>query len=98
MNRNMMMVFVDGDHASDVEQLLERCDAPGYSEIPSVLGKGESGRKRGSRAFPGSSTLFLVALDDHCTDLFTGELRKLQAAGGAHEGLKVYMTAMEELI
>lgn len=98
MKRTMLMIFVDADHASDVEALLDDHCVPGYSAIPAVLGRGESGRKLGSRAFPGSSTLYLVGLDEHCRDPLLEDLKGLQRAGGRHEGLKVYATMAEELI
>lgn len=98
MKRTMLIIFVDADHAADVEDLLEAYRVPGYSEIPAVLGKGESGRKLGSRAFPGSSTMYLVGVDDRCRAPLIGELERLQRLGGRHEGLKVYATQAEEVI
>ena len=62
----MIMMFVDADHAADVERLFEECDVTGYSEIANVSGKGTTGKKLGNRAFPGSSTLYVAALDDEC--------------------------------
>ena len=98
MKRTMLMIFVDADHAADVEELLDAHQVPGYSEIPAVRGKGQSGRKLGSRAFPGSSTLYLVGVDDACRDPLIKDLERLQRTGGRHEGLKVYATHAEELI
>jgi len=94
----LLLIFVDSDHAADVERLLEQSDVPGYSEFPSVLGKGESGRKLGTRAFPGSSTLYFVALPDGTCKGLCDELKDLQTKKGPEEGLKAYiMDAMEVL-
>jgi len=94
----MVMMIVDADHDEDIERLFEECDVPGYSEIPNVLGKGTTGRKLGSRAFPGSSTLYFAALEDHCIERLKEELTALRDARGPKEGLKAFVLDTEELL
>ena len=98
MKTAMMLVFVDADHARDVERLFEDCAVPGYTEIPNVLGKGATGRKLGNRAFPGSSTLFVVAVDESCRTGLEVRLRALRETRGPDEGLKVFLLNAEELL
>ncbi|HSH74252.1 MAG TPA: hypothetical protein VLA09_00995 [Longimicrobiales bacterium] len=98
MNRRMMVIFVDSSHADDVTAILEDCDLTGYSELPGVLGKGLTGRKLGSRAFPGSSTCFLAAMSAECATRLTERLEALSDARGVREGLKLYSLEVEELI
>jgi len=98
MKTAMMLVFVDADHAGAVEQLFEDCAVPGYTEIPNVLGKGATGRKLGNRAFPGSSTLFVVAVDETCRTGLETRLRTLRETRGPDEGLKVFLLDAEELL
>ena len=94
----LFMILVDEDRLSDVQQLLDRCELPGYSQIPTVLGKGETGRKLGTRAFPGSSTLFLAAVDLECATRLSQELRALRGVHGREEGLKVYQLDTTEVL
>jgi len=94
----LLLIFVDGDHADDVERLLEKADVPGYSEFPNVLGKGKSGRKLGNRAFPGSSTLYFVALPDGVCHGLCTELRQLRDAKGPEEGLRAYILDTMEVL
>jgi len=98
MNRTLMIIFVDAQHAADIERLLEDCEVPGYSEIPTVLGKGATGRKLGTRAFPGSSTVYLVAIDDTCREPLAERLRALRSERGPSEGLKVFALDTEEVL
>jgi hypothetical protein len=98
MTRTMMMVFVDADHASDVEKLLDECDLPGYTEFPRVHGKGRSGKKFGTRAFPGSNTLYLVMVDDDCRAPLIERLAILKSTEHRHAGLRVYASAAEEVV
>jgi hypothetical protein len=94
----MMIIFVDASHADDVREILEACDPLGYSELQGVLGKGATGRKLGSRAFPGSSTCFMAAMSTECAADLTRRLEELRDARGAEEGLKLYTVGAEELI
>jgi hypothetical protein len=94
----MALMIVDAGHANDIQHMLRDCDVPGYSEIPNVLGTGTTGKKLGSRAYPGSSTLFMVALEDHCMAQLTAKLQQLRETHGSSEGLKAFSFDIEELI
>ena len=93
-----LMIFVDADRAPDVEQVLETRDLPGYTEFPNVLGKGQTGRKFGTRAFPGSTSLYFTVLPRVDAPALLDALRDLRARRGATEGLKVYAFTTEELL
>jgi hypothetical protein len=94
----VLLIFVDADHAEDVARLLEESDVPGYSEFPNVFGKGATGRKRGNRAFPGSSTLYFVALPEGDCAGLCDRLHALQGTKGPEEGLKAYIMDTMEVI
>jgi hypothetical protein len=94
----LMLIFVDADRAADVERLLDASDVPGYSEFPGVLGKGATGRKFGSRAFPGSSTLYFVALREGTRAGLSERLEALRTERGPEEGLRVYVLEAMEVI
>jgi nitrogen regulatory protein PII len=93
----MALMIVDAAQADDVKEMLRTCDVPGYSEIPNVLGMGTTGHKLGSRAFPGSSTLFMVALEQHCVDMLAEKLAALRETSGSTEGLKAFSFDIQEL-
>ncbi|HET7040333.1 MAG TPA: hypothetical protein VFH97_10640 [Gemmatimonadales bacterium] len=94
----ILLIFVDADHAADVERLLDEHGVPGYSRFPEVLGKGATGRKFGNRAFPGASELFFVALPDgSCAGLCDG-LEQLRTARGPEEGLRAYVMEANQII
>lgn len=94
----MVLMIVDAGHADDIKQMMQDCEVPGYSELPEVLGKGSTGKKLGSRAFPGSSTLFMVALDQDCVDQLKQKLAKLHETIGSSEGLRAFSFDVEEMI
>ena len=98
MKLKMIVMFVDTDHADDLERMFEQCDVPGYSRIPNVLGKGATGKKSGNRAFPGTSTMYVVAVDESCREEMIEKLRELRDRRGPDEGLKVFAMDTEELL
>jgi hypothetical protein len=94
----LVMMIVDSDHADDIERMCEECDVPGYTKIPDVLGKGTTGKKQGSRAFPGSSTVYFAALEEHCIEPLKAKLTALRDTRGSEEGLKAFILDTEELL
>lgn len=94
----LLLIFVDADHASAVEDLLDRLGVPGYSQIPTVLGKGDTGRKLGTRAFPGSSTLYFAAVAPEHAAALVEQVRDLQQACGPEGGLKMYELETTEVV
>ncbi|UCG86380.1 MAG: hypothetical protein JSW71_21165 [Gemmatimonadota bacterium] len=94
----LIMMIADTAYAPEVEQMLEECDVPGFTEISNVLGRGATGKKFGSRAFPGSSTMYLAALDEHCVEPLQERLKSLRETQGPEGGLKAYTMNTEELL
>jgi nitrogen regulatory protein P-II len=95
----LVMILVDTDRAPDVERMLDELGLPGYTEIPRVLGRGpETGRKLGTRAFPGSTTLYFTVILPANVAGLADELRRLRAARGPAEGLRAFTIDTEELL
>jgi hypothetical protein len=76
----LLMIIVESTHKEKVEAALTENRVLGYTEIPTVYGKGRSGLRLGSRAFPQSSSIIftvverakvdglLAAIDGSCSD------------------------------
>ena len=71
----LMFVFVPTDCLEACHDFFDEADVHAYTEIPNVLGSGEAGRKLGTRAYPGTSTLVLLALPKLRAEEF---LRKME--------------------
>lgn len=93
----LVMILVDADRAPDVEHILEHRGLPGYTEIPRVRGKGETGRKFGTRAFPGAESLYFTVIPAEEVGGLSDDLRALRDARGPAEGLRVFALDSEEL-
>jgi hypothetical protein len=94
----LLMIMVDSNHQEDVERILEAHEVPGYTEFPNVLGKGQSGRKFGSRAFPGSNTLYLTVIGGDTCKTLCAELRALDEKSGPEEGLTAFILDAETVV
>jgi hypothetical protein len=94
----LLMIVVDSNHQADVEKILEHHNVPGYTELPNVLGKGQTGRKFGNRAFPGSSTLYFTALDGDICKTLCADLKDLNDRAGKEEGLFAFALEAETVI
>ena len=55
----MLMLVYSGASPNRVASLLDAHHAGGWTEFASVHGAGATGRREGSRAWPGDSTLFV---------------------------------------
>lgn len=60
----LMMILYSGSRPQHVRDLISRHAAGGFTEIDGVHGAGKSGRLEGSRAWPGTGSVFLSALTD----------------------------------
>ena len=94
----LVMMLVDADRAPDLERVLEQRGLPGYTEIPQVLGKGQTGRKLGTRAFPGATTLYFTVIPAAQVGGLSEALRQLRDARGPAEGLRAFTLDTEELL
>ena len=94
----LLMIMVDSNHQEDVDRLLEAHNIQGYTELPNVLGKGASGKKLGSRAFPGSNTLYFTVVDGTICKTLCAELQALDAKCGPEEGLTAFILDAEKVV
>ena len=60
----MLMTVIDNAKKEEFEVFLERSGIEGYTEIPRAAGRGLSGRREGSRAFPRTSAVFFTVLTE----------------------------------
>ena len=66
----MLMLVYSGATPTRVSSLLDGCHAGGWTEFEGVHGVGRSGRREGTRAWPGESTLWVsVVPEEEATPL-----------------------------
>lgn len=71
----MLMVVYSGSSPSRITSLLDRHHAGGYTEFRNAHGAGSTGRRDGSRAWPGDSTLYVSVVPAEQAAELLGSLR-----------------------
>ena len=70
----MLMMVYSGPNPQRVSSLLDRQHAAGYTEFRNVHGAGATGRREGTRAWPGESSLFVSVVPQHQADTLVATL------------------------
>ena len=71
----MLMVVYSGSSPRRISSLLDAHHAGGYTEFRNAHGVGSTGKRDGSRAWPGDSTLYVSVLPAERSDELVATLR-----------------------
>jgi hypothetical protein len=91
----MLMLVYSGPEPQRISSLLDRHQAVGYTEFRNAHGAGGTGKREGSRAWPGESTLWVSVLPEAQSDELVGTLRAATAQLPAGERLHVAVLPTE---
>jgi len=82
MAAKLLMLVVDEARKEELEVLLDRAGALGYTEIPHALGVGLTGPRLGSRAFPKTSAVIFTVIPAESLDGLVAAIREYCGACG----------------
>ena len=94
----LIMVLVPSECLEGVQEVIERHEIHAYTEIPRVLGAGGSGRKLGTRAFPGTSSMFLVIVKAEEAHKVIDAVREYACESACSEGIRAFAVPAEMVI
>jgi hypothetical protein len=84
----MLMVVYAGSSPQRISSLFDAHHAAGYTEFRNAHGVGSTGRRDGSRAWPGESTLFVTVVpasqSEQLVDTLRAEAPRLPAGERLH--------------
>jgi hypothetical protein len=86
------MLVYSGATPSRVSSLLDAHHAGGWTEFAGVHGAGATGRREGSRAWPGDSTLFVSVVPEPTAAALVDTLRA--EAGRLPAGERLHVTVL----
>ncbi len=72
--------------------LMERAEH-GFTIVPSVVGRGRTGLKAGSRVHPGASSLLFTVVPDDQAEPTLAFLRQVRDQAGATAATKIFVAA-----
>jgi len=82
----LLMLIVPSEQRDQIESALASRDVLGYTEIAGVFGRGQTGLRLGSRAFPDTSSLILTLVEEDRIDPLLAALTEScpSCAGAMH--------------
>lgn len=92
----LLLVMYSGPAPQRIAALLEAHAVPGYTEFDDARGAGVTGRIDGSRAWPGSNTVFVSALPDERVPDVQEALQDYKGSAAEGEHLHVATLPVED--
>lgn len=92
----LLLLMYSGPTPHRISALLEAHDAPGYTEFENGRGAGASGKLSGTRAWPGSATVFLSVVPADRAAPLRSALAEYRANAAEGEHLHVATVPMED--
>jgi len=91
----MMVLVYSGPRPERIAELLDRHPVEGYTEIEGAKGAGQTGRRMGTRAWPGASTVFFTAVADDLVPALTRAVHEETEALPSGERLHLMVLPIE---
>jgi hypothetical protein len=91
----LMLIIYSGTNRQLVPALLDRHEAGGYTELTQALGAGQTGRRLGTRAWPGNASIVFSIVPDERVEALATALREEAGALGGDERLHVATMPVE---
>ena len=91
----MLVIVYSGSHPQRITSLLDRHHAEGYTEFQNAHGVGRTGKRDGSRAWPGDSTLWVSIVPEPRARELIESLREESSSLPAGERVHVAMLPTE---
>lgn len=94
----LLVIVVDRARQDEALDLLRQSGVEGFSLVPGVLGKGDTGGHFGTRAFPGDNTMIWTLVPADQLPRLKDGLAALQRAVRAGEGLMAFSADAQRLL
>jgi len=94
----LLFIFCPGSTIDHVRNLIDVHEVHGFTEIPEAGGEGETGRRMGSRAWPGVSSVVITAAPEGKAVELTEALTAFAETCSPDEGIRVYQVPVERVI
>lgn len=88
----MLVIIYSGPEPERITTVLDAHPISGYTEFGEVRGVGATGRREGSRAWPGRSTLFMSVVEEEHAATVVRDLREI--ARRLPEGQRLHVAVL----
>lgn len=94
----MIMIICPDARRDEIRTLIGQHAVHGYSELKQVTGEGRTGRREGTRLWPGQSSLIFTVLAPEKSEELLDALRTCSRELYPGEGLRAFVLPVEEAI
>lgn len=88
----LLLIIYSGPASRLVPELLETHQAGGYTRLTQAHGAGETGRREGTRAWPGGADVYFTVVPGERVEELTAALRR--EAGSMAEGERLHVAVL----
>jgi hypothetical protein len=88
----LLLIIYSGSQSRLVPDLLEQHEAGGYTRLVQAQGAGETGRREGTRAWPGGAEVFFTVVPAGRAEQLTTALR--EESGRLDDGERLHAAVM----
>lgn len=92
----LIMVICPEERRQQLAALVEKHGVRSFTELPEVVGEGETGKHMGTHLWPGKSALLFTVVPDGKKDELLDALRECRTQLFPSEGLKAFVLPVEE--
>ncbi len=93
-----LLIVYSGPDARVVERLLDEHQAGGYTEVGPARGAGQTGRREGTRAWPGASMVFMSVVPSEQVESLKSALVAARATLAPSDRLHVVVLPTDSFI
>jgi nitrogen regulatory protein PII len=94
----MVLIICPETRIDEVRRLLDEHHLEGYTELGDVRGAGSTGKRLGTRAYPGSSCMVFVVVEGSKVDDLVEALERFCSRCTGAEGVRVLVLPVERTI
>lgn len=93
-----LMIVYSGPDVRSIEHLLDEHEAGGYTVVGPAHGSGRTGRREGTRAWPGESTVLMSVVPDERVEALSAALVAARSALAPSDRLHVLVLPTDSFI
>ena len=94
----MVLIICPETRIDEVRELLDEHHLEGYTELGDVRGAGTTGKRLGTRAYPGSSCMVFVVVEESKIDELVEALDRYCARCTGGEGVRALVLPVDRVI
>jgi nitrogen regulatory protein PII len=94
----MLMIICPKARQDEITKLIENQGVHAFSEIPEIIGEGETGKKMGTHVFPEKSSLIFTVIPENKEQELVVALRHSATHLYPGEGMKAFVLPVETVV